>query len=44
VLEIVRAVVDESGIIRTQMGRHNSSEMVAVHQMPCVIFLCNSNS
>jgi hypothetical protein len=31
-----RAVVDESGILRTQMGTHNRSEMVALKGSPCV--------
>jgi hypothetical protein len=39
-----RAVVDKSGMIRTQMGMHNRSEMVAVLGMPCTIPPCNSNS
>jgi hypothetical protein len=29
--------VHESGIITTQMGTHNRSEMVAVLGMPCAI-------
>jgi hypothetical protein len=32
-----RALVDESGMIRTQMGMHNRSEMVAVLGAPCAI-------
>jgi hypothetical protein len=32
-----RALVNESGIVRTQMGMHKRSEMVTVHGMPCVI-------
>jgi hypothetical protein len=39
-----RALVNESGIVRTQMGMHKRSEMVTVHGMPCVIPLCDSNS
>jgi len=39
-----RALVDESGMIRTQIGMHNRSEMFTVHGMPCTISLCNSNS
>jgi hypothetical protein len=30
-----RAPVDESGIIRTQIWKHNRSEMVAVRGTPC---------
>jgi hypothetical protein len=30
------ALVDESGMIRTQMGMHNRSEMVAVQGSPCL--------
>jgi hypothetical protein len=29
--------VDESGMIRTQMRKHNRSVMVAVYGMPCAI-------
>jgi hypothetical protein len=29
--------VDESGVIRTQMGMHNRSEMVAAHGTPRAI-------
>jgi hypothetical protein len=36
-------LVDESGMIRIQMGKRNTSEMVAVHRMPCMIPPCNSN-
>jgi hypothetical protein len=36
--------VDDSGMIRTQMGMHNRSVMVTVHGTPCVIQLRNSNS
>jgi hypothetical protein len=32
-----RALVDESGIIRTQMGTHNRPVMVAVHGTHCEI-------
>jgi len=39
-----RALVDESGMIRTQMGTHNISEMVAVLGTPCAIPSRNSNS
>jgi hypothetical protein len=35
-----RAMVGESGMIRTQMGMHNRSVMVAVYGMPCVIPSC----
>jgi hypothetical protein len=38
-----RALVDESGMIRTQMGIHNWSEKIAVHGMLCTILLWNSN-
>jgi hypothetical protein len=31
------AVVDESGMIRTQVGVHNRSEMAAVLGTPCAI-------
>jgi hypothetical protein len=31
-------------MIRTQMGTHNRSEVVAVHGNPCAIPPCNSNS
>jgi hypothetical protein len=30
-----RAVVNESGMIRNQMGMHNRSEMVPVQESPC---------
>jgi hypothetical protein len=30
-----RALVDVSGMVRTQMGMHNISEMVAVQVPPC---------
>jgi hypothetical protein len=39
-----RALVDESVIIRTQMGSHNVSEMVAVYGIPYAIPCSNSNS
>jgi hypothetical protein len=39
-----RPLVDESGMIRMQMGIHSISGMVAVHRMPCVIPPYNSNS
>jgi hypothetical protein len=32
-----RALVDESWIIRTQMGMHNRSEMASVLGSPCVL-------
>jgi hypothetical protein len=32
-----RALVDESGMIKNQMGMHNRSEMFAVPGTPCVI-------
>jgi hypothetical protein len=32
-----RAPVGESGMIRTQMGKQNTSVMVAVYGTPCVI-------
>jgi hypothetical protein len=38
-----RALVDESGIIVTQMGTGNRPEKVAVQGMPCVIPPRNSN-
>jgi hypothetical protein len=31
-----RVLVDESRMIKTQMGKHNRSEMLAVHGTPCV--------
>jgi hypothetical protein len=31
-----RALVDESGVIRTQMGMHNRSKIVTVQGSPCV--------
>jgi hypothetical protein len=31
------ALVDESGMIRTPMGKHNRSVMVAVHATPWII-------
>jgi hypothetical protein len=36
--------VDESGVIRTQMGTHSKSEMVAVYVTAFAIPLRNSNS
>jgi hypothetical protein len=39
-----RDLVDESGMIRIQMGMHNRSDMVAVYGTPCVIPHHNSNS
>jgi hypothetical protein len=36
-------LVHESGMIRTQMGTHNTSGMVAVLETPCVIPPRNSN-
>jgi hypothetical protein len=38
------ALVDESGMIRTQMGTHNRSQIVAVLGTPCAIPRHNSNS
>jgi hypothetical protein len=38
------AVVDESGMIRTQMGMHNRSEMVTLLGTPCLIPPQNRNS
>jgi hypothetical protein len=35
-----RALVDGTGMIRTQMGKHNRSVMVAVYGTPCVIPPC----
>jgi hypothetical protein len=35
-------LMDESGMIRTQIGMHNKSQMVTVHEMPCAIPLHNS--
>jgi len=32
-----RALVGESVMIRTQMGKHNRSDMIAVYRMPCAI-------
>jgi hypothetical protein len=32
-----RALVHESGMIRTQMGTYKRSEMVTVHETPCAI-------
>jgi hypothetical protein len=37
-------VVVESGMIRTQVGTHNRSKILAVHGMPCAIPSCNNNS
>jgi hypothetical protein len=37
------ALVDESGMIRTLMGTHNKSEIVAVHGKLCTIQPRNSN-
>jgi hypothetical protein len=34
--------VGESGMIRTHMGKHNRSVMVAVHGAPCAIAYRNS--
>jgi hypothetical protein len=39
-----KAVAGESGMIRTEMGMHNRSEMVAMYGKPCVIPSHNSNS
>jgi hypothetical protein len=39
-----KAVVDESGMIITQMGMHNRSEKVAVHWTPCATPPHNSNT
>jgi hypothetical protein len=39
-----RGLLGESGMIRTQMGKHNRSVMVAVYGTPCVIPPGNSNS
>jgi hypothetical protein len=39
-----RDLVDESEMIRIQMGMHNRSEMVAVYGIPCVIPHHNTNS
>jgi hypothetical protein len=39
-----RALVDKSGMIRTQMGAHNRSEIVTVHFTPCAIQPHKSNS
>jgi hypothetical protein len=40
-----RALVDESGRIRTQMGKHNRSVMVSVYGTLCAIppVNCNNN-
>jgi hypothetical protein len=39
-----RALQDESGIVRTQMGKHNRPDMVAVYGTPCAIPPRNCNS
>jgi hypothetical protein len=39
-----RALVDELGMIRTQMGKHNRSEMVAVLGTPCAIPLVRTDN
>jgi hypothetical protein len=39
-----RELVDELGMIKTQIGTQNRSEMVAVHGTPCAIPPCNSNT
>jgi hypothetical protein len=39
-----RALVDDSGMIITQMGKHNRSEIVAVQWTLCTIPPCNSNN
>jgi hypothetical protein len=36
-LVTARVRVDVSGMIRTQMGRHNKSEMATMHGTPCAI-------
>jgi hypothetical protein len=36
--------MDESGMIKTQMGMHNRSEMITVLGTPCVISSCDRNS
>jgi hypothetical protein len=38
-----RALVDESGVIRTQMGKHNRSENGCTHGTLCTIPPHNSN-
>jgi hypothetical protein len=38
-----RSVLGESGMIRTQMGKHSRSVVVAVYGTPCVIQPPNSN-
>jgi hypothetical protein len=38
------ALVNESGMIITQMGSHNRSEVVAVHGTPCSTPPLNGNS
>jgi hypothetical protein len=38
-----RALVDEPGIIRTQMGKHNRSVMVAVYGTPCATLPLKQN-
>jgi hypothetical protein len=43
-LVIGRALVAKSEMIRTKMGTHNTSEMVAVLETPCAIPPHNSNS
>jgi hypothetical protein len=35
-----RALVDKSLMIRTQMGKHNRSEMITVYGAPCAIPSC----
>jgi hypothetical protein len=37
------ALLDESGMVRTQMGVHNGSEIITVHVTPCVIPPHNRN-
>lgn len=39
-----RGLVYKSGMIRNQIGMHNTSEMVTEHETPCVIPSDNSNS
>jgi hypothetical protein len=39
-----RALVGGSRMIRTQMGKHNRSVMVAVYEMPCATDSCQDKS
>jgi hypothetical protein len=39
-----RALVNIAGMIRTQMGMHNRTEIATVHWMPCAVPPCNRTS